>query len=136
MFVLNSTLESDSFPLMETNLCLVRLINDARYPWVLVVPKLADASELHDLSYQQQTELMTTAIALGGVLKSGFDADKINTAAIGNMVPQLHVHVVARRRDDSTWPGPIWGTGDMKPLTDNELVRRVAIIRDGMSAKK
>lgn len=132
MFVLNSTLENDSFPLMETNLCLVRLINDVRYPWVLVIPKIPGASELHDLSHEEHAEVMATAVALGEVLKSGFDADKINTAAIGNMVPQLHIHVVARRRDDAAWPGPVWGVGDMQALTDDELAKRITIIRNGM----
>lgn len=135
MFVLNSTLENDSFPLLETELCLIRLINDNRYPWVLVVPKVENARELHDLSHDQQMTIMTTATALGRVLKSGFGADKINTAAIGNMVPQLHVHVVARWQDDAAWPGPVWGVGDMEPLKDAELARRVTIIRDGMCAE-
>lgn len=134
MFVLNSTLENDSFPLMETDLCLIRLINDARYPWVLVVPKIPDACELHDLTDEEYANIMATTRMLGEVLKADFEADKINTAAIGNMVPQLHVHIIARRRDDAAWPGPVWGIGDMEPLSDNECARRSKIIRDGMSA--
>ena len=133
MFVLNSTLENDSFPLMETDLCLIRLINDARYPWILLVPKVPDISELHDLSEDDYTEIMATARVLGTVLKSSFDADKINTAAIGNMVPQLHIHVVARRKDDASWPGPIWGVGEMEPLTEDELVKRLEVIRKGLA---
>ncbi len=134
MFVLNSTLEKDSFPLMETDLCLIRLINDGRYPWVLVVPKIPDVSELYDLTDEEYIEVMASARKLGEVLKAGFDADKINTAAIGNMVPQLHVHIVARRRDDAAWPGPVWGMGAMEPLTDDECSRRTKIIFGGMRA--
>jgi len=132
MFVLNSTLENDSIPLMETDLCLVRLINDARYPWVLVVPKIPDVSELHELSDAEYAEVMKTARVLGGILKDSFDADKINTAVIGNMVSQLHVHIVARRRDDAAWPSPIWGVGDMEPLSDKECAHRLETIRVGI----
>lgn len=134
MFVLNSTLENDSFPLMETDLCLIRLVNDARYPWVLVVPKIPNASELHDLTDEEYTEMMATTRTLGGVLKASFGADKINTAAIGNMVPQLHVHIVARLQDDAAWPGPVWGVGDMEPLSDEERAHREEIIRAGMNS--
>lgn len=135
MFVLNSTLENDSFPLMETDLCLIRLINDARYPWVLVVPKIPHASELHDLTDEEYIELMATSRALGSVVKAGFGADKINTAAIGNMVPQLHVHIVGRLRDDAAWPGPVWGVGSMEPLSDQERAHRVEIVQTGMNAQ-
>ena len=134
MFVLNSTLEKDSSPLMETDLCLIRMINDARYPWVLVVPKIPDVSELHDLTDEDYAEVMALARKLGKVLKVGFDADKINTAAIGNMVPQLHVHIVARHRDDAAWPAPVWGVGDMEPLSGHECSLRSKIIKDAMSA--
>ena len=134
MFVLNSTLEKDSIPLLETDLCLVRLVNDRRYPWVLIVPKVADVSELHELSQKDYIEVMKTAHAVGAIMKIGFGADKINTAAIGNMVSQLHIHVVARRQDDATWPGPIWGVGEMEPLTDDAIAHRSTVIRNGMSA--
>ena len=134
MFVLNSILENDSFPILETKLCLIRLINDARYPWVLVIPKIPNISELHDLSGEEYAEVMETAYKLGAVLKSGFDADKINTAAIGNMVSQLHVHVVSRHEDDAAWPRPVWGVGEMEALADDEVIQRVTIIREGMAA--
>ena len=130
MFILNSTIENDSLPLMETELCVIRLANDSRYPWVIVVPKVIDAVELHDLTETQFQDVMATIRSIGEAMKSGFDADKINTAAIGNMVSQLHIHIVARFRDDPNWPGPVWGAGAMVALPEDEIASRTAIIRD------
>lgn len=133
MFVLNSTLERDSTPIAESGECLVRLINDKRFPWVLVIPKSPGAKELHDLDDAVYRQAMGLVLELGKVLKSGFDADKINTAAIGNMVPQLHIHVIARRKDDACWPGPVWGVGEMQKMSEDETADRANIIRTGMN---
>lgn len=133
MFVLNNTLEADSVPIVENADLLIRLINDARYPWILIVPTVPGASELHDLDEDLHTRTMSVARKCGQVLKQAFNADKINTAAIGNMVPQLHIHVVARHKGDTAWPGPIWGVGEMEPLTNDEIARRVEIIREGLA---
>lgn len=133
MFVLNSTLEGDSVPILENSDLLIRLINDARYPWILIVPTMPNASELHDLDEDLHARTMSVARKCGQVLKQIFNADKINTAAIGNLVPQLHIHVVARHQGDAAWPGPIWGVGEMEPLTDDEIARRVDLIRKGLA---
>lgn len=133
MFVLNSTLKGDSVPILESADLLIRLINDARYPWILIVPTVPNAKELHDLNEDLYTRTMSTARKCGQVLKQAFNADKINTAAIGNVVPQLHIHVVARLKGDAAWPGPIWGVGEMEPLTDDELAKRLELIRGGLA---
>lgn len=133
MFQLHPTLEKDSLPVFETDALLIRLINDARFPWGLVVPRIAGMSELHDLPDEVCTEALQTSVKLGRVMKAAFAADKINTAAIGNMVPQLHLHVVARTRGDAAWPGPVWGAGAMVPLDVAEADRRISLIREGMS---
>lgn len=133
MFVLNSTLEGDSVPVLENSDFQIRLINDARYPWILIVPKVEKASELHDLDEELFLMIISVARECGRVLKQAFGADKINTASIGNMVPQLHIHVVARHISDASWPGPIWGAGEMEPMTDDELVRRIELIREGLA---
>lgn len=132
MFQLHPTLEKDSLPIIETGALLIRLINDARFPWGLIVPRVAGMTELHELPDEIYTSTMMEAVKLGRVMKSAFAADKINTAAIGNMVPQLHLHVVARTRGDAAWPGPVWGAGTMVPLDAAEADRRIALIRDGM----
>lgn len=133
MFELHPTLEKDSLPVLEAGGLLVRLINDARFPWLLVVPKADGVTELHDLPEDIYDEAMRMARRLGDVLKSGFGADKINTAAIGNMVPQLHIHVVARYVGDDAWPGPVWGAGAMIPMTEDEAARRARLIREHLS---
>lgn len=134
MFELHPTLAKDSLPVAETGTLAVRLINDARFPWVLIVPRVANVTELHDLDDEQYAEIMAMARKLGGILKTAFTADKINTAAIGNMVAQLHIHVVARTRDDAAWPGPVWGAGDMVALADDEAAARIALIRAGLES--
>ena len=133
MFVLNNTLEGDSVPVTEYSDLLISLINDARYPWILIVPKMPNCSELHDLDEDLHARTMSVVRKCGQVLKQAFNADKINTAAIGNMVPQLHIHVIARFKIDEAWPRPVWGLGEMKPLTDVELARRLVLIREGLA---
>ena len=128
MFKLHPTLEKDSLPIAEVDGLAIRLIDDARFPWVLIVPMVEDASELHDLPDDTYRAAMDMARRLGEGMKSAFGADKINTAAIGNMVPQLHIHVVARTKDDAVWPGPVWGAGDMVSMDDAEAARRIALI--------
>ncbi len=132
MFTLHPTLERDSVPVTEDDDIVFRLINDDRYPWVIIVPKVADIRELHELTEPMFSKTMALARILGAVMTTAFDADKINTAAIGNMVPQLHIHVVARRERDAAWPAPIWGVGEMQPLDQQEIIRRTSLIRDGL----
>lgn len=129
MFELHPTLAKDSLPIHEDDDLAIRLINDARFPWVLLIPKRAELSELHDLDQDLYAKLMNLARDLGAAMKQAFDADKINTAAIGNMVPQLHLHVVARTTDDAAWPGPVWGAGDMQPMSEDAARERIQTIR-------
>ncbi|WNK01259.1 HIT family protein [Thalassospiraceae bacterium LMO-JJ14] len=135
MFQLHPVLENDSLAILETDTLLVRLIDDARFPWALIVPKIAGVTELHELSDAHYIEAMEMARKLGAVLKSAFHADKINTAAIGNMVAQLHIHVVARTVGDPAWPGPVWGAGTMIAYDAAEAERRIALIRAGLSGE-
>lgn len=132
MFQLHPTLEKDSHPIVEDDDLCVRLINDARFPWVLVVPKVTGQTELHELNNDLFDKTFRVVRRLGRVLKAEFAADKINTASIGNMVPQLHVHVVARHQRDAAWPGPVWGAGAMVPLSDPEKTKRIQLIIDGL----
>jgi diadenosine tetraphosphate (Ap4A) HIT family hydrolase len=110
-FQLDPRLDADTLPICELKLSSLRLINDSRWPWLVLVPRIEGACELHDLSEDQQMALMGEAVLVGRVLKAITGAEKINTAAIGNIVRQLHVHVIARREGDANWPGPVWGYG-------------------------
>jgi diadenosine tetraphosphate (Ap4A) HIT family hydrolase len=134
-WTLHSTLERDTVPVGDLPLCRVLLINDANYPWLLLVPRRAGANEITDLEYIEQAQLMTEMTAAGRVLKELTGCDKINTAALGNVVPQLHVHVIARRRGDAAWPKPVWGAVPPVAYSNTELERVLSTLRERLSLK-
>lgn len=108
-FDLNPRLEGDSLPVADLPLCAVRLMKDANYPWLLLIPRQSDLVEITDLSAPDRLRLMEEIAAAAEALKTITGCDKINVGALGNMVPQLHVHVIARFRTDAAWPSPVWG---------------------------
>lgn len=110
-FELDPRLERDSVFVADWNLCQVRLMDDARFPWLVLVPRRAGVVELDDLGEIDHTRLMHEIQRAMRTLRAVLDCDKLNVGALGNIVRQLHVHVVARRRDDVAWPGPVWGFG-------------------------
>ncbi|MGB0921781.1 MAG: HIT domain-containing protein [Alphaproteobacteria bacterium] len=116
-FTLHTQLEADSLPICALPLCDIRLINDSRYPWVLAVPRLEDASDWQDLADDDAAQLHTEVMKVARALKAIIQPRKMNIASLGNMVPQLHVHIVARFEEDAAWPGPIWGVGQAVPYT-------------------
>ena len=132
---LDSTLERDTVPVGDLPLSRVLLINDANYPWLLLVPRRAGASEITDLEYVEQAQLMTEIAAAGRVLKELTGCDKINTAALGNVVPQLHVHVIARRRGDAAWPKPVWGAVPPISYDKKDLESVLAPLREKLTLK-
>jgi diadenosine tetraphosphate (Ap4A) HIT family hydrolase len=107
--ILHPQLEKDCIVLGKLDLCAVLLMPDANYPWLILVPQRENISEIYQLSESDQQQLMRESSKVSRVLAELFNADKINVAALGNMVPQLHVHHVARFRTDAAWPAPIWG---------------------------
>ncbi|BBL71446.1 HIT domain-containing protein [Methylogaea oryzae] len=115
MFELHPRLQQDCIVLGRFPLCLLLLMNDSHYPWFILVPERAEAREIFQLSELDQLQLMRESSALAQAISEVFQADKINIAAIGNLVPQLHVHHVARYRDDIAWPKPIWGYAEAVP---------------------
>ena len=115
MFELDGRLAADTFVLGSTSLSRVLLMDDARFPWLILVPERADVSEPFELSEADQEQLWQESMRLGGAMKAHFAADKINVAALGNQVAQLHVHHIARFHVDAAWPGPVWGVGRAVP---------------------
>jgi len=109
-FALHPQLAADTAPVLDLPLCRVLLMRNSAFPWLILVPRLADAVELHRLAPHDRTWLMEEVALAGQVLESLEQPDKLNVAALGNQVPQLHVHVIARRRTDAAWPNPVWGT--------------------------
>lgn len=108
-FNLNPRLEGDSYPVADLNLCTVRLMKDANYPWLLLIPRKPDLVEIIDLEEEDQLQLMREIAQASQALRQVTDCEKLNVAALGNQVSQLHVHVIARFREDQAWPGPVWG---------------------------
>ena len=110
MFILPNVFEGGSRPLCELELCLLRLSHDPANPWLLLIPKRPQITEICQLSEADQGLLVKEISFASNLLLKEFAPDKINVGALGNMVPTLHVHVIARYRNDRAWPGPIWGT--------------------------
>ena len=119
-FSLDPKLEQDTITLGEFDLSQLLLMNNALVPWFILVPKM-DAHELYELDADQQLMLWTEINTISEFLKKELQADKINVAAIGNMVPQLHVHVVGRYKEDFAWPATVWGRSEQEPYKQEAL---------------
>jgi diadenosine tetraphosphate (Ap4A) HIT family hydrolase len=117
-FELDPRLAADTFVVGEALLSQVLLMNDARYPWLILVPRRADIADPFELNEADQAQLWQESMWLGQAMKAHFAADKLNIAALGNQVAQLHVHHIARFHTDDAWPGPVWGVGSAVPYSD------------------
>lgn len=115
---LDPRLAADSVGVTDLALCHVRLMNDATYPWLLLIPRREGAVEIIDLPAGERMQLMDEIALVSGVLRDMTRCDKLNVAALGNMVPQLHVHVIARFAGDPAWPGPVWGKAPAQPYAE------------------
>lgn len=126
MFELDARLQQDTCWLADLPLCRVLLMNDARYPWLILVPRVADVSEVFELDESQQQQLWNETRLLAQAMQQVFAADKMNIGALGNVVRQLHMHVVVRMDGDDSWPAPVWGRGVAQPYseTEQDAVRR------------
>lgn len=121
MATLHPQLQHDCLVLGRFPLCRLLLMRDANYPWFILVPDRADISEIYQLELPDRHALIEESSTLASVLVSRFNADKLNIAALGNVVPQLHVHHVVRYRNDAAWPAPVWGRVPAKPYTEAGL---------------
>lgn len=121
MFELHEKLAADTHSLGKSGLCEIRLMNDSAWPWVILVPTVPDVREIYELSKIQQIRLLEDSSTLGEGMMQIFRGDKLNVAALGNMVPQLHLHHIVRFEGDPAWPGPVWGKQAPVPYTDEEL---------------
>ena len=130
-WTLHPRLESDTAPVGDLALCRVLAIDDADYPWLILVPRRSGVTEIAELG-GDAARLMAEIVQASRVLKVATDCDKLNIAAIGNVVPQLHVHIVGRWIDDPLWPKPIWGAAPPRPGDAAAFARFIAAIRDGL----
>ena len=132
MFILHSQLAADTVPIGQFTLSLVLLHKDANYPWVILVPKRETIREIHHLSELDQQQLLRESSHLSEVMTSVYAPKKMNIASLGNVVPQLHIHHVARFEDDPAWPGPIWGAAAAKEYPPERLQKRQDRLRSSL----
>jgi diadenosine tetraphosphate (Ap4A) HIT family hydrolase len=133
-FAIAPALLRGSHPLVSLGLCEARLQDDARWPWIVLIPRRQGAREIEHLTVVDRAHLMEEQIAAGAAVRAigsalGRAVEKLNIAALGNVTPQLHAHVVGRRSDDAAWPGPVWGFGEARAYgaEDLERARGVAV---------
>lgn len=132
LFRLDPRLEADGPVVADLPLSHVRLVDDARFFWLVLVPRRVDRVEIMDLEPEERALLMEEITAVSQVLKGVTGCAKLNVAALGNMVPQLHVHVVARNPGDAAWPGPVFGVGTREKLDEATRNARLDAIRKGL----
>ncbi len=120
-FKLHEQLAKDCRVLGNFTISQLLLMNDRQYPWCILVPRVANIHEIYQLSAEEQVEVARESALLGEILMSLYNGDKLNIAALGNMVPQLHIHHIVRFRDDAAWPKPIWGLNPPIAYSEAEL---------------
>lgn len=128
-FQLDPRLAADTLPITDLPLSRALLFNDRRYPWVILVPRLLGIREIHHLPIEPRQQLLAESCRIAAILEQLFSPDKLNIAALGNMVPQLHLHHIARRYDDPAWPGPVWGHSPRQPYAAAEAADRIGLIK-------
>lgn len=134
MFALHPAFPATSEPLGDLALCHVRLQADARWPWLVLIPRVAGARELENLSANDRVVLMEEIVLAGAAVRAvgvalGRSVEKLNVGQLGNLTPQLHIHVVGRRPDDAAWPGPVWGVGTAELYGARALAATMAAAR-------
>jgi len=128
-WTLHPKMRADTVPVCDLALTQVLVMNDANFPWLILVPRRAGVSEIFELGAEQATLLDEVSLA-SRALKEVTQCDKLNIAAIGNIVPQLHIHIVARRKDDALWPKPVWGAATPRVYDPAALTRFATAIRE------
>ena len=134
-FALDPRLRADTCHVAMLPLCELRLMDDARYPWLILVPRRAGMVEIADLAETEQRQLWQEANQAAAALRAVAACDKLNLGALGNSVRQLHLHVVARTEGDAAWPGPVWGSGAAVPYDAGMLAARMDALRQALAAR-
>jgi diadenosine tetraphosphate (Ap4A) HIT family hydrolase len=134
-FTLDPRLAADTHAIGALPFSELLLMDDARFPWVILVPRIAGARELIDLDEGDQRLLLGEIDRIARALEALLHPDKLNIAALGNVVPQLHVHVIARFTDDAAWPNPVWGRCERAAYGERERVARIAMLRSALGGE-
>jgi len=138
MFELHPAFPATSRALGDLALCHVRLQADARFPWLVLIPRIAGAVELEDLSGADRAALIQEVVQAGAAVRAageaiGWPVAKLNVGQLGNVTPQLHIHVVGRRPGDAAWPGPVWGVGTAEAYGEEAVERAVAAAKRSLA---
>ena len=131
-FDIHPQLAADCAPVGDLALCRLLLMDDASFPWCILVPRRAGVREIHELEGPDRAALLDEVVQVSAAMQRLFSADKMNVAALGNVVPQLHVHVIARRLGDAAWPRPVWGALPREPYAAAERGETVARLREAL----
>jgi len=134
VFALDQRLQQDTLVIGDFPLCRLLLSNDSNYPWFILIPRINGISEVFHLDVADQQKLWEETTGLAQLLNDGLGADKMNIGALGNVVSQLHVHVIVRKRDDVAWPAPVWGKHPARPYTQEQVAALRARLRELLPA--
>ncbi|MEQ1621617.1 MAG: HIT family protein [Methylococcales bacterium] len=134
-FSLHPRLQQDTISVGRFDLCRLLLINDSLYPWFILVPERAEITEIYQLNQTERSLLIDESCYLAENLAALYKADKMNVAAIGNMVPQLHIHHIVRYRTDAAWPGPVWGKFDAVPLSEQQISEQLLLVKQHLNSR-
>lgn len=132
IYALHHQLAADTTLVKDLELCSCLLMEDARYAWLILVPRVADLRELHEVPRALRETLFNEIETTSKALQKITGAHKLNVAALGNQVPQLHVHIIARQTDDAAWPGPVWGVGSAEVYTEDARATRLNGLRQAL----
>ncbi len=135
-FTLHQRLQEDTVNIVRLKLSRVLLMKDSSFPWLVLVPERQGVQEVYELSIEARFVLIEEIATASEILRQLYSPDKINIGALGNLVPQLHIHVIGRFRTDRAWPGPVWGTGPARPYTDEGLAAVSAGIKKAFQQRK
>lgn len=128
-FQLDPRLDNDCYRVTELPLCTLLMMNDAQYPWFILVPRRADVTEIYQLNEADEAQLWCESRQLSEALVRLFAGDKLNLAALGNVVPQLHLHHIVRYTNDLAWPAPVWGKYQAQPYTEEQAQQRLQLLQ-------
>lgn len=134
MLILHEALHSSTVEVTRLKLCRVQLMNDASFPWLILVPQRINKCEIHELEPKDRAQLIEEIARASQLLKELYKPDKINIGSLGNQVPQLHIHVIARYRTDRAWPGPVWGHGPVRSYTKEALSATCERLQEAFAA--
>jgi len=134
--MLHQRLQEDTIGIVRLELSRVLLMNDSSFPWLILVPERENVREIHELGAADRTVLIEEIAAASEIIQLLYSPDKLNTGALGNLVPQLHIHVIGRFRTDRAWPGPVWGSGPVQPYAAEEMDRASDRLRKAFEQRR